>query len=102
MGIVLLVIATLATGFIAAITSTSAATAEPFHTRLVRMAERGDPRARDVLQRVDAHAARRGTPGVANERWVGQRAYVSSVQVEVVGLEPFYLKLYNNVTLSIV
>lgn len=51
-----------------------------------------------MLRRVDARAACQGTPGVANERWVEQRAYVSGVQVEVVGLEPFYLKLYNNVT----
>lgn len=99
MGVFLLVIATLVVGSTAAIAATSAdATVAPFYPRLVQMAEQGDPYARDFLQRVDALIARRGAPGAVNERWVEQRDRVGSVQVNVVGIEPFYLKIYNNIT----
>ncbi|MBO9336841.1 MAG: hypothetical protein J7455_19620 [Roseiflexus sp.] len=97
LGIVLLIVATIVAGITA--TATSATNeAKPFYNRLVLMAAQGDKRAQDFVRLVDALVARQGSPGVVNERRVEHVTCIGDLQVEAVGLEPFYLKLYNNIT----
>jgi hypothetical protein len=99
LGIVLLIVATMVAGITA--TATSAATeAKPFYNRLVLMAAQGDKRAQDFVRLVDALVARQGSPGVVNERRVEHVTRIGDLQVEAVGLEPFYLKLYNNTLIA--
>jgi hypothetical protein len=91
LGIVLLIVATMVAGITA--TATSAATeAKPFYNRLVLMAAQGDKRAQDFVRLVDALVARQGSPGVVNERRVEHVTRIGDLQVEAVGLEPFYLE----------
>lgn len=97
LGIVLLIVATMVAGFTATATSTATET-EPFYNRLVRMAAQGDKRVQEFVQLVDALMARQGSPGVVNEQRVEHVAHIGDLQVELVGLEPFYLKIYNNIT----
>ena len=97
LGIVLLIAATIVAGITA--TATSATTeAEPFYNHLILMAAQGDKRAQDFVQLVDDLVARQGSPGVVNEQRVEHVTRIGDLQIEAVGLEPFYLKLYNNIT----
>jgi len=62
------------------------------------MAEQGDKQAQSYLLLVDTLMDRQGNPGVVNERRVEHIANVGALRIETIGLEPFYLKIYNNIT----
>jgi len=59
------------------------------------MAEQGDEIAQSYLQQVNTLVERQGQRGGVNERRVAQVDTVEDIKVSVEGLEPFYLKLYN-------
>lgn len=93
-GVVLFVVSTLVVNLIAT-TTPSVAQSETFYPRLIDLARQGDEIAQRYLEQVDALVERQGQPGVVNEQHVAQVDVVGDINVAVEGLEPFYLKIYN-------
>lgn len=94
LGVVLLMLATLAAFGMAGSKPTEAQSVSVYQ-KLREAATQGDEWARSYLAQVEALLVRRGELPPPQERQVGAVEIVNGIPVWVRGREPFYLKIYN-------